>query len=160
MLKSKLLWKTIVILNRQIGSSSIITTTYLPQLPQIHNISSDLSQQENYLRNHEEISVICSGDQQKSVASTNNEASTANLSVFHDGSESEDKSNDRTRVKKKYIMASTDIPPAPPYDYGNKYNDASLIRGERIYLRYRRKLYLFLAESHFSSTKKSVFNLY
>ena len=43
MLKSKSLWKTIVILNRQTGSSSIITTTYLPQLPQLLNISYDQS---------------------------------------------------------------------------------------------------------------------
>ena len=145
----------------------------------MHTINPSQSSQEEVAKDLKEIPIISSDYQDEDRiqyivkdSSQSNESDVYSESVYDSEYEEEEYEEEYEEEEEEYeerhepinsriiIKTSTDIPPAPPYDYRSKYNDANLIRGDRIYLRYRHKLYLFLIEFHLSSDNESVFHLY
>ena len=133
----------------------------------MHTINPSQSSQEEVAKDLKEIPIISSDYQDEDRiqyivkdSSQSNESDVYSESVYdseYEEEEYEEEEEHEPINSRIIIKTSTDIPPAPPYDYGIEYNDTNLIRGKRIYLRYRHKLYLFLIEFHFSSTEEKVY---
>ena len=145
----------------------------------MHTINPSQSSQEEVAKDLKEIPIISSDYQEEDRiqyivkdSSQSNESDVYSESVYDSEYEEEEYEEEYEEEEEEYeerhepinsriiIKTSTDIPPAPPYDYDYKYRSNNSRIGKRIYLRYRHKLYLFLIEFHLSSDNESVFHLY